>query len=308
MARQLNTADCPRPAAFRQRRSRCPSWKVEDTTPANAARKRPATAPPPPCRPPYFAQYLDANSINTGQFGAGVCPPACCRNARSPSISAVSIGGKLEVFSPFLPSNRYTGPAATVARNIPLRRSGSDKHRPRRAQRDQLMRIDWQIFRRQWPRVFQKIPRHPVILARSRHVLQLLPKIPPVKFRSALAGRTDVCNRESRVVSHRHQRRFPVTRMAGDPDPSRIYRGVALEVVQRAARSPGPRAKRSPVVEFARLSAIGNPDDSTRKSPAVVFLNTRGNERRVTPAFGQELLLPRGSSLCAHQLRKSLRQ
>jgi hypothetical protein len=32
-----------------------------------------------------------------GQFGPGVCPPECCRKAMSPSISAVSMGGKVVV-------------------------------------------------------------------------------------------------------------------------------------------------------------------------------------------------------------------
>ena len=38
-----------------------------------------------------------------GQLGAGVCPPLCCRNATSPSVSAVSIGGNSAVHGGVLP-------------------------------------------------------------------------------------------------------------------------------------------------------------------------------------------------------------
>src|SRR4029079_16583104 len=65
-------------------------------------------------------KYRSANVINTGQFGAGVCPAVCCRNDTSPSISGVSIGGNSLVPSPFLPSSLYTGSAPTPARNDPF--------------------------------------------------------------------------------------------------------------------------------------------------------------------------------------------
>src|SRR5581483_10621463 len=38
----------------------------------------------------------------------------------SPVSTSVSIGGNTETPSPFLPSNSYTGPAPTPARNVPL--------------------------------------------------------------------------------------------------------------------------------------------------------------------------------------------
>jgi len=56
----------------------------------------------------YF-KYRLANVMNVGQFGVSVCPPLCWRNATSPSISAVSIGGNSVVPISLLPSSLYTG-------------------------------------------------------------------------------------------------------------------------------------------------------------------------------------------------------
>src|SRR5690606_24754625 len=52
----------------------------------------------------HHSKYLLANCRNVGQFGPGVCPSACWRNARSPSINAVSIGGNSFVPRPRFPS------------------------------------------------------------------------------------------------------------------------------------------------------------------------------------------------------------
>src|SRR5208282_2440252 len=61
----------------------------------------------------------------------------------------------------------------------------SNKNRPRRAQRNQFMRVYRQIVRRQGPRIFHEISRHPMIFARPRDVLHQLPKIPPMELRAA---------------------------------------------------------------------------------------------------------------------------
>ncbi len=59
--------------------------------------------------------YRPANSRNVGQFGPVVCPPLCCRQASSPSTMGISTSGNSAVPRSFLPSRRYTGPAATAA-------------------------------------------------------------------------------------------------------------------------------------------------------------------------------------------------
>src|SRR5262245_173379 len=52
------------------------------------------------------SKYRAANSRNTGQFGPGVWPDECWRNAMSPVMTAVSICGNSVVPRSFLPSSR----------------------------------------------------------------------------------------------------------------------------------------------------------------------------------------------------------
>src|SRR6266568_8361051 len=72
-------------------------------------------------------------------------------------------------------------------RALPAGCAIADKRRPRRAQRDQLVRIHRQISRVHRPAIFKKIPRHPVILARPGEILHQFAKIPPMQFRPALS-------------------------------------------------------------------------------------------------------------------------
>src|SRR6185312_8805405 len=67
-----------------------------------------------------FRKYRSANDRNVGQFGPAVCPPLCWRKAKSPFTRGVSVGGNSAVPRSFLPRRRYTGPAPTSARNVPL--------------------------------------------------------------------------------------------------------------------------------------------------------------------------------------------
>src|SRR5205823_6789689 len=119
-------------------------------------------------------------------------------------------------------------------------------------QRDQLVRINRQIVLSQGPIVLQEIPCHPVILAGTGNIPNLLAEVAPVQLRTALARRTDVPDRESRIVSHRDQRSLPVTRVSFDAHAFRINGFVALEVIERPARTPCPRAQRAPVVQLSR--------------------------------------------------------
>ena len=135
-------------------------------------------------------------SRNVGQFGPGVWPSVCCRNARRPPVSPVSTAGK-----------RTTGPAASgqalrsqqhphrrrchrrqkhtvrvhpLVANRPRCRQGTartHKRQPRRTQRQQFMLIHRQVGRVQRVcRILQQGAGLPVELARRLHVLQLLAK------------------------------------------------------------------------------------------------------------------------------------
>jgi len=71
----------------------------------------------------------------------------------------------------FLAEQFVNRPAPSAARNIPLASAhpsplvapGANKNRAGRAQRDELVRIHRHVRGRERPRIFQKIPRHPVI-------------------------------------------------------------------------------------------------------------------------------------------------
>src|SRR5262245_16924432 len=61
------------------------------------------------------------------------------------------------------------------------------------------------------------------------------------------------------------------------------------------ARTPGPRPQRAPLVRpAARLALVGETNDTRGQTFAIVRLDARGNENRVTPAARQELAAPIG--------------
>ncbi len=67
--------------------------------------------------------------------------------------------------------------------------------------------------------------------------------------------------------------RLAVARMAFDADLFGIDGFVGLEVIERAARAPGPGAKGAPIVGLARLALVHEADDALRQAGAVVGLN-----------------------------------
>ena len=110
---------------------------------------------------------------------------------------------------------------------------------------------------------------------------------------AALAGRPDQHHGKAGVEGHRHECRLAEARHALDADLLRVDARVALEIVERARRSPGPRAECAPVVGLARSSVVDEADDPRRQSGAVVCLDAGGIQRHVAPA-GRDQLFRRG--------------
>ncbi len=109
---------------------------------------------------------------------------------------------------------------------------------------------------------------------------------------AALARRGHEGDREARLVGHRHERGLAEAREPLDADVLRVHGLVGLEVVERAARAPRPRAERSPVVRLARLTLVDEADDAFRQPRSAVGLDARGIEHGVAPALRDELFLP----------------
>src|SRR5205823_7825154 len=99
-------------------------------------------------------------------------------------------------------------------------------------------------------------------------------------------------NGKSRIVGHGHRNRLAPARVTLESDALRIDRFVALKIIQRAARTPGPRTKRAPFVGFARLTFVDQSDNALRETLSVIGLNAVGRELRIAPAFGEKLLSP----------------
>src|SRR5690606_11462500 len=70
----------------------------------------------------------------------------------------------------------------------------ADERGPRRAQRDQLMRIDRDVVgvlateAGLFGAVFEEAPGHPMILTRAGQVLDGFPEVAPMQLRAALTG------------------------------------------------------------------------------------------------------------------------
>src|SRR5271170_1895702 len=72
---------------------------------------------------------------------------------------------------------------------------------------------------------------------------------------------------------------------------------VGLEVVKNPAGSPGPGTKGAPVVWLARLPLVAQTDDALGEPRSIVGLNAGGDVDGVSPAFGENLLLPGGAGI-----------
>ncbi len=65
---------------------------------------------------------------------------------------------------------------------------------------------------------------------------------------------------------------------------------VSLEVVQSAARTPGPGTQHAPIIGLAPLAPVGNSDHAAGQAGAAVGLDAVRFDQRHRPASGDELL------------------
>src|SRR5258708_7647459 len=93
-----------------------------------------------------------------------------------------------------------------------LLRAAADEYRTRGAERDQFMGVDRQMVEGKLAGVFDKIPGHPMIFAGRGDVLDLLAKVAAPDLGPAGSRGSYECDREARLVRHRHQCRLPVAR------------------------------------------------------------------------------------------------
>src|SRR5581483_5794898 len=123
----------------------------------------------------------------------------------------------------------------------------------------------------------------------------LLAELAPQEFCAAFSRGTDESDGETRIIGHGDQGRFAVTRKSFNTHLCDVHGLVGFEIVERAARSPRPGAERAPIVHFARLPFVHEPDDALSQAFAVVRLHAGWNQDGVAPTLGEHLLLPRWS-------------
>jgi hypothetical protein len=99
---------------------------------------------------------------------------------------------------------------------ISLCRAATYEDRARSTHGNQFVRVDRQVVWRQRAGIFQEIAGHPVVFVRRGNIFDELAEMPPVKRRSAHARRTDIADRETRIVGHGNQGRLAVARMPLD--------------------------------------------------------------------------------------------
>jgi len=121
--------------------------------------------------------------------------------------------------------------------------------------------------------IFQKIARHPVILAGTREVFHGLAEIAAVRLGAAFAGRADEHERKTRLERHGDERGLAVARDAFNADVPSIHGRQRLKIIESARRAPTPGAQRTPLLRRAVVALVGEPDDASGESGAVVGLD-----------------------------------
>ena len=132
-----------------------------------------------------------------------------------------------------------------------------------------------------------------MVFAGAGDVLDDFAPVAAVEFGSAFAGGADESDGKTAIVCQGDDGGFAITRMAFDADLLRVDRLVGCEIIERAARSPGPGAEGSPIVCFAELAFVDEADDAFGESSAVVGLDAGGREDRVAPSLSRALALAR---------------
>ena len=247
---------------------------------------------------------LAANFRNVGQFGPVVCPPVCWRKADL----AVDQRGLRSAGTPSCP-----GPSCRAAVDR-ARADGGQEHAlrvdpavppPARSAAPALMNTGRGAHRatsscestgrspRQRAGVLEVVAGHPVVLARAGDVLDQLAEVAAVQLRAAGAGRADEADGEALVVRHRDERGLAVARQPLDADPLRVDGLVGLEVVERAARAPGPGRSAPQSSSLRGWPLLTRPMmPRVRPAPLSAWMLV-GDDDRVAPALGEDLLLPR---------------
>src|ERR1700723_3320647 len=110
--------------------------------------------------------------------------------------------------------------------------------------------------------ILDKVARHPVVLAGAGNVFDNLSPVTAMQLGPALARRTDIADSEALIVSHCHNGRLAVARVAGDAHLFCIDSLVGLEVIESAAGAPCPCAQSAPVIGLAVLSFVGETNDA----------------------------------------------
>ena len=143
--------------------------------------------------------------------------------------------------------------------------------------------------------VLEEVAGHPVVFAGAGDVFHLFAAIAAIDFRAAFAGRADVGDGEARVVGHGDERRFAVARVAFDADLLGVHGFIGLEIIE-ARLAPQAQARSAPQSSSLRgwplLTRPMMP--CVRPSPLSAWTLV-GMIDRVAPAFGEDLLLPRGA-------------
>ena len=86
---------------------------------------------------------------------------------------------------------------------------------------------------------------------------------------------------------------FAVAGVPRDTHAPGIYMLVRFEVVERPARTPGPGAQSTPIVQTSGPASVHQPDDPLGQAGAVVGLNADGDKGGKTPPFPKRQSRPR---------------
>ena len=148
--------------------------------------------------------------------------------------------------------------------------------------------------------VLQKVAGHPVVLARTGQILDGLSKVSPMELGSPFSRGRDQSRRKSLIKRHRDEGGLAITGNPFDADSPGIDRRFRFQVIERPRGTPRPGSERSPIVRFAGLAEVRQPDDSTSQPGPVVGLDAGWIQDRIAPAGLRQNLLSRraGRSKC----------
>src|SRR5690554_1765821 len=112
------------------------------------------------------------------------------------------------------------------------------------------------------------------------------------EFGPTLTRGADKTGGEALIKSQRHQRGFAVTRVSMNRHLLSIYFVIRVQVIENTTGAPSPGTQSAPIVKFARLATVTQPNNAAHQTITGIGLHRDRKVFDKAPTGCEQLMLP----------------